>query len=238
MKKRALCWLLVLVMVASLLPTFSLPAAAADENGTITNPAPATDESGNLHLTKTLAPGANGTYDITMESWATGEVKTQGITEKIPTDFVLVVDQSGSMDTKDMPTGTPTVQNNKYLEDIANGAYYYKDGEPVKEKWELHKGKWYFLGEDGKMYKHKWLKWKGDWYYLKSDGAMSVSEWQKASNGEWCYLGKDGKMLSDTWVSWKGAYYFVKKDGYMARGNLNIIETFDGSGKWVGGRQA
>ena len=88
------------------------------------------------------------------------------------------------------------------------------------------------------MYEHKWLKWKGDWYYLKSDGAMSVSEWQKASNGEWCYLGKDGKMLSDTWVSWKGASYFLKKDGYMARGNLNIIETFDGSGKWVGGRQA
>lgn len=116
--------------------------------------------------------------------------------------------------------------------------YYYKNGEPVKEKWEQYKGKWYFLGDDGKMYKHKWLKWKGDWYYLKSDGAMSVSEWQKASNGEWCYLGKDGKMLSDTWLSWKGASYFLKKDGYMAKGNLNIIETFDGSGKWVGGRQA
>ena len=129
MKKRALCWLLVLVMVASLLPAFELGAAAADENGTITNPDPATDESGKLNLTKTLAPGANGTYDITMESWATGEVKTQGITEKIPTDFVLVVDQSGSMDTTDMPNGTPTVQNNKYLEDIANGAYYYKDGD-------------------------------------------------------------------------------------------------------------
>ena len=116
--------------------------------------------------------------------------------------------------------------------------YYYKDGEPVKEKWERHKGKWYYLGKDGKMYKNKWLKWKGYWYYLKSDGAMSVNEWQKASNGEWCYLGKDGKMLSDTWLSWKGASYFLKKDGYMARGNLNIIETFDGSGKWVGGRQA
>ena len=106
MKKRVLCWLLALVMIVSLLPTFALSAAAADPvdygaNGVITNPAPATDKSGNLHLTKALAPGANGTYDITMESWATGEVKTQGITEKIPTDFVLVVDQSGSMDTND-----------------------------------------------------------------------------------------------------------------------------------------
>ena len=128
MKKRLLSLVLCLVMVFALFPTFAAPAMAADANG-ITNPPKAQDESGNLNLTKTLAPGADGTYDITMESWATGEVKTQGIVEKIPTDFVLVVDQSGSMDTSDMPTGTPSVQNNKYLEDIANGAYYYKDGD-------------------------------------------------------------------------------------------------------------
>ena len=128
MKKRLLSLVLCLVMVFALFPTFAAPALAADANG-ITNPPKAQDESENLNLTKNLAPGADGTYDITMESWATGEVKTQGVTEKIPTDFVLVVDQSGSMDTSDMPTGTPSVQNNEYLEDIAAGAYYYKDGE-------------------------------------------------------------------------------------------------------------
>ena len=128
MKKRLLSLVLCLVMVFALFPTFAAPAMAADANG-ITNPAPTADPSGKLNLTKNLAPGADGTYDITMESWATGEVKTQGIVEKIPTDFVLVVDQSGSMDTRDMPTGTPSVQNNKYLEDIAAGAYYYKDGD-------------------------------------------------------------------------------------------------------------
>ena len=128
MSKKLISLLLCLVMLVSLVPTLGTNVFAADGNG-ITNPPEAKDESNNLHLTKNLAPGANGTYDITMESWASGEVKTQGITEKIPTDFVVVVDQSGSMDTTDMPTGDPTVQNNKYLEDIANGAYYYKDGD-------------------------------------------------------------------------------------------------------------
>ena len=97
MKKRAMSMLLVLLMVVTLFPTFVPAAAAADEYG-ITNPPLARDASKQLNLTKTLAPGANGTYDITMESWATGEVKA--VEEKIPTDFVLVVDQSGSMDTK------------------------------------------------------------------------------------------------------------------------------------------
>lgn len=133
MKKRAMSLLLVLVMIMSLFPfvasaEYNTPETQSD-GSVITNPVTAQDASKNLNLKKELSQGANGTYDITMESWATGEVKTQGITEKIPTDFVLVVDQSGSMDTKDMPTGDPTVQNNEYLENIANGAYYYKDGD-------------------------------------------------------------------------------------------------------------
>ena len=128
MRRKLLCLLLCLVLLVSLVPAFGTTAFAADENG-ITNPPEAKDESEKLHLTKTLSPGQNGTYDITMESWATGEVKTQGIVEKVPTDFVVVVDQSGSMDTTDMPIGTPTIQSNKTLEDVANDSkgYYYYD---------------------------------------------------------------------------------------------------------------
>ncbi len=127
MKKRLLSLVLCLVMVFSLFPMIDAPVFAADENGTITNPAPAQDTSGNLHLTKNLAPGANGTYDITMESWATGEVKTHVYNEQIPTDYVLIADQSGSMSTNDVPTGynDGTTKNWK-VSDGAN-AYYYKE---------------------------------------------------------------------------------------------------------------
>ena len=84
------------------------------------------DPSG-MVVNKYLKTNAEGNYDLTLEAYRTKE--TQTITEKIPTDFVLVVDQSGSMDTEDMPTGEATVQNGKHLEDIADGAYYYKDGD-------------------------------------------------------------------------------------------------------------
>ena len=128
MKKRLLSLVLCLVMVFSLFPfvaSAEYAAPATQQDGTvITNPKTAQDGSKDLNLTKELSQGANGTYDLKLESWATGEV--HAYTEKIPTDFVVVVDQSGSMDTRDMPTGDPTVQNNKYLEDIANGAYYFK----------------------------------------------------------------------------------------------------------------
>lgn len=131
MKKRLFSLVLCLVMVFSLLPAFSLNAAAAGETetGTITNPDPAQDDTNDLNLTKVLTPGENGTYDLTMNAWATGEVVTNQTVEKIPTDFVVVVDQSGSMDKNDMATGGYTPAGTINLEDVENGRYYYKDGE-------------------------------------------------------------------------------------------------------------
>lgn len=125
MKKRLLGVFLCIALLMTVLP-FSSLAAGSDANG-ISNPDPVTED--NLYLSKELSQGANGTYDINMESYATGKVKS--VTEKVPTDFVVVVDQSGSMDTKDMPTGDPQVRNNVNLETIAGSTtgYYYKDGD-------------------------------------------------------------------------------------------------------------
>lgn len=115
--------------------------------------------------------------------------------------------------------------------------YYYENGVKVRNAWRMDSKGWCYLGNDGKMEKNAWRKDSTGWCYVGSDGRMITSAWQKDSAG-WCYVGKDGHMLSDSWLSWNGASYFLKKDGHMAVGNLEIIETFDGSGKWVGGRQA
>ena len=100
-------------------------ATKADDSLANLTPTATTDPESGMVLSKYLTPNSNGNYDLTMEAYTTADEVE--ITEKIPTDFVVVVDQSGSMDTADMPTGTATVQNNKYLEDIANGSYYYYD---------------------------------------------------------------------------------------------------------------
>jgi len=115
--------------------------------------------------------------------------------------------------------------------------YCYEKGIPVKSAWRKDSKGWCYLGKDGKMARNTWAKDKKDWCYVGSDGHMVTSKWQKDSTG-WCYLGKDGHILRDTWLSDGGHSYFLKKDGHMATGNVSIIETFDGSGKWVGGRQA
>lgn len=49
-----------------------------------------------LVLSKTATPNADGGYDIKLEAYTTGTVSTS--TEAVPTDIILVLDQSGSMD--------------------------------------------------------------------------------------------------------------------------------------------
>ena len=92
MKKRVLSMLLVMLLVFSLLPAAAL-AAVSDP----INPAPVQDEKDALHMTKNLIANGDGTYKVVIEAWATGQVDVHTITEAVPTDFVMVLDQSGSM---------------------------------------------------------------------------------------------------------------------------------------------
>ena len=125
--RRFVAAFLALVFTISCLVAGFSFIGRADANTANLTPGKVSDTDSGMVLNKYLTPKANGDYDLTLEAYSTADMKT--VTEKVPTDFVIVVDQSGSMDTQDMPTGTPTVQNNKYLEDIANGAYFYKDGD-------------------------------------------------------------------------------------------------------------
>lgn len=114
--------------------------------------------------------------------------------------------------------------------------HYYENGVPVKNAWRMDSKDWCYLGSDGRMVTDKWVQDSKDWCYLGSDGRIVKNKWVKDSVG-WCYVGADGRIYRNRWIS-DGASYFIMKDGHMATGNVNIIETFDGSGKWVGGRQA
>ena len=97
------------------------------------------DVSGNAHienpgrvnqngfkLSKELSQVTEENYKITMESYSTANATMMAVTEKVPTDFVLVVDQSGSMSETDMPTGYSLVSGSRTLEQIAQGSYFIK----------------------------------------------------------------------------------------------------------------
>lgn len=83
-KKRILSLLLCL----SLFCTLIVPASTAY----------AEPPSGSgMQVSKTATRNDDGTYTITLEAYATGSQVTGTITEDIPTDIILVLDQSGSM---------------------------------------------------------------------------------------------------------------------------------------------
>lgn len=79
-----------------------------------------------VETSKTVSktPDANGNYTITLESFVTGKTTTTEVTEEIPTDIILVLDQSGSM-----------------KENYSGATYKY---EPV---YNLSKSNTYYVGE-------------------------------------------------------------------------------------------
>ena len=108
-------------------------------------------QQGSLDGHKTLAPNGDN-YDLTIDSWSTGnftdktaevpsnssgsgstepEDPTVTVTAKQPLDIVLVMDQSGSMATKDMDTGGDfeAAGSTFSVSDMQSATYYYKVGE-------------------------------------------------------------------------------------------------------------
>lgn len=87
-KSKALSLLLSLSLLASLaIPgTLALPTRAAGE-----------EENDGMVISKTAEANGDGTYTITLEAYATGDKIITETKKDIPTDIILVLDQSGSM---------------------------------------------------------------------------------------------------------------------------------------------
>lgn len=87
MKKKKI---LSLILCLSLFFTLFVPASTAYADDT-----PA--DSG-MRYNKTAKANDDGSYTITLEAFATGSQQTTTQTKDVPTDIILVLDQSGSMD--------------------------------------------------------------------------------------------------------------------------------------------
>lgn len=79
---------LALILCLSFLCTLLLPATAYAENK---------PDSG-MKISKTATANSDGSYTIKLEAFATGSQTTSTQTEDVPTDIILVLDQSGSME--------------------------------------------------------------------------------------------------------------------------------------------
>jgi|BioPla2DNA2_1021312.scaffolds.fasta_scaffold02533_11 hypothetical protein len=126
-KKKSIALLLSLCLIFGALATGSFASA---ENG---------GEDSGLVIDKTATDNGDGTYTIELEAFATGSTIITEVTQDVPTDIVLVLDQSGSMN---YPIGEVTFtaySNNQ----STNGLHYDR----------RHNGGtanlWYPLGDGG-----------------------------------------------------------------------------------------
>ncbi len=118
-----------------------IPAAqpitfTTDSGATISNPGEAVIgvdqiDNGNagLRLKKLLDENTAGTYDLTLESYAAADATKQTVLQKDPTDFVIVVDQSGSMNENDMAVNYERVNGNITLENVAEDQFYTRGAD-------------------------------------------------------------------------------------------------------------
>ena len=112
MKKRILSLLLSLVLLMSLVGPETI--AYADGNS-------GSGSNKGMELEKTATPNGDGTYTITLEAYATGASSISQEITKESTDIILVLDQSGSMGTKDFSTSSPVQEYTEYRK---SASYY------------------------------------------------------------------------------------------------------------------
>lgn len=125
--------LLVICMVAALLVpgTVAMEAKAADGN----------DTEG-LVVNKTARANSDGTYTITLEAYATGESVTSSTKKDVPTDIILVLDDSGSM-----AYNFSTVTDNSFVRHYENNSVLYNYRHNPQDDWFGTKNLWYKVEE-------------------------------------------------------------------------------------------
>lgn len=208
--KRFVAAFMALVFALSVLVVGVNFATKADDETANLQPAGTSgvkDDTSGMVLNKYLTAKDNGKYDLTLESYSTAELKN--ITEKVPTDFVVIVDQSGSMATTDMATAYSTSTTTINLEDAAASDYYVKetDSNGVDHYYRVYPVRGY-------MYK----------YYAAN--TRWVQNIQDESNASLRILQRESDSYSDT----ANQYYYKTDDGVYRR----ITFSFTGKiGTWA-----
>ena len=173
-----LCFALILTMATVGVTAYALDGSDTEGSGTARNADTGSSSSG-MEISKTATANDNGTYTIQLEAYATGSKVISEVKKDIPTDIVLVLDQSGSMDD---PIGTITFEpyedetyfwetyyhtrNQDYYEVRANGDnpnLYYSlgDGKYASVSVECKQTKDYTKKEN-----------KDNYYYYRNSNSL------------------------------------------------------------------
>lgn len=161
--KKIVAAILCLLMIFSMMPAMALADPLETATTTIVSSEKSATPQGHLQMQKTLYyDSASNTYSIELESYATGHAT---VTKKaVPTDFIIVMDQSGSMDdpmSEKVGNGAKDLYDNNKVS-TANGkteGYYYADIRVFwgthsvnlrykNDRWQYQYGIWYDISKD------------------------------------------------------------------------------------------
>lgn len=212
-KTKALSLLLSMSLAASLaFPSgLAMPSYADYEPSTISDN---DDGTSAMELSKTAVANDDGTYTIQLEAYATGSKVTTSIQKDIPTDIVLVLDQSGSMADK-----MSQYEFAPYT-DKTNGQYYElrHNGATNPNLWhKLADGSYTSVsvtitGED--TYKH--VECPGNWKNVEYKDWYNLEDcYWKYRNNLYVKVGDKYERVtldrSDDW--WYSTYTYTFPDG-------------------------
>lgn len=169
MFSKVLAAALAVLMLVGMIPVF---ASAAENEAAPTADTSATDD---LVLNKTATLKDDGTYTIVLDAYAKGQVSTTTLKKVVPTDVILVLDQSASMTQESIdgiPSGTyiETTATNAQLADSSN-FYYYKVGEEYNRLTAT------------KEIISKTVEWVGDDDNIYTEDQLAYS-WKRKSDGQ------------------------------------------------------
>lgn len=103
---------------------FLNPVSGSSVRRVARNVATQANKDDGISLSKTATANKDGSYTITLESYATGSSTTTTVKEDIPTDIILLLDTSGSMSKK-----MTTVSYQAYTNTQNSNLYYYRHNE-------------------------------------------------------------------------------------------------------------
>lgn len=236
--------LLVICLVAALLVpgTVAMEAKAADG-----------EENDGLVVNKTAEANGDGTYTITLEAYATGESVTSSTEKDVPTDIILVLDDSGSM-----AYDFSTVTDDSFVRYYEDNSTLYNCRHNQDSYW-VTKNLWYKVEEEYRSvsveresipsYKEYSGKTNSTYYndsnnlYLKTtDGTYLKIDVRRSGgvfNRTYTYTWSGGSLTSDGGYetpnfSQYGTIFLQSSDyqytySYTVDGNKTVIETSVGA---------
>lgn len=201
MSKKILAMLMAVAMAFSLLPVTAFAMGGTQEG----NSQPVTASDKNLTMNKTVKSNGDGTYTVSLESYATGSVTTTQA--PVPMDFVLVLDVSGSMKDEIAYYTYQAINKTSWSVSDVYNAYYQKDILGIPHRTDVT----YYAKIDDEYYP---VSYKQNW--------VSQKYWLEANNE---VLGQ--KVTNSTWKKevYNEALYIRKTDSDKTVAKLEAMKT-------------